>query len=213
MFMLLIAAMLGLGAAAASSALAVEFHSDSSTGNTWITNTTTTSTQHDIDTAGNTMRCPTASFSGTMTGNTAAAIALEATYSGCTFFGVPVSLSMGNCRYEFKANGEAALTDKPGKDCNTQPITYKVTFLGLSCHVTIGEQNGLKSVTYDGASTAGGKFTITPAINGITYTATGAGCGKTGTQSDGSYTSGTTTLTCYIDTAGVEGASTPCWVA
>jgi len=209
---LLGAAMLVLGAAAASSAFAVEFHSDSSTGNTVITNTTTTGTSHKIDTAGNNVTCTTASFSGTMAGNTASAIALEATYSGCTFFGVSVSLSMGNCRYEFKANGEAAIIDKPGKDCSAQPITYKALFLS-SCHVTIGEQSGLKSVAYDGGTTDKGTITITPAISGITYTATGSLCSKTGMQSDGNYTSGTTSLTCYVDTAGVEGASTPCWVA
>jgi hypothetical protein len=210
---LLVVAAMAMSAMVASAASAVEFHSDSSTGNTWLTNTTTTGTSHKFDAAGNTITCTTASFKSTQAGNTATAIKAEATYGNCTFFGVAVSVNMGKCAYEFKANGEVAVVDRTGVDCNSEKITFKGTFLGASCHVEIGEQVGLKSVTYDGASTAVGTVTVTPAVTNIAYKATGALCSETGELTNGSYTSGTTTMTGYKDEGGVEKESTPIWVS
>jgi len=208
---LLVVAAMAMSAMVASAASAVEFHSDST--NTWLTNTTTTGTSHKFDAAGNNITCTTASFKSTQEAKTTSSIKAEATYANCTFFGVAVTVSMGNCAYEFKANGEVAVVDRTGLNCDSAKITFKGTFLGASCHVEIGEQTGLKTATYDGASTAVGTVTVTPAVTGITYTATGGLCGETGTKTNGNYTSGTTTMTGYVDTAGAEGASTPIWVS
>jgi hypothetical protein len=207
---LALVAMMAMTAVAASSASAVEFHSDSA--NTVITGTQTGN--HVFDAAGSTITCKKASFTGTQEGATAAAVKVEATYGECTFFGVSTTVLMNNCRYEFKANGEVAVIDRVGVDCNTSPITFRASFLGVSCDVKIGEQANLKSVTYGGAKAteANGSITVNPAVTGIAYTAEGSGCSKTGAQTDGNYTSGPTSVKGFVDNAGAEGAQTPIWV-
>jgi hypothetical protein len=200
------ALLIGPGAASA-----VEFHSDSAT--TVYTGTQTGN--HVFDAAGNTVTCKKASFTGTTSSATTVAVKAEATYSECTFFGVSVTVLMNGCQYEFKANGEVAVVDRAGKSCANEPITFKASFLGVSCHVKIGPQTGLNGVVYGGATStqANGSITISPAITGIAYQAVGSGCGETGALTNGNYTSGPTSVKGYVDSGGSEGAQTPIWVA
>ncbi len=119
---LAVIAVLALGAFSASSALAVEFHSDSRTGNTWLTGETNTGagvgTTHVFDAAGSTITCKKATFSGTQAGNTAADVTMAASYSECTVhvggFSLAATVNMGGCAYTFNANGEVGVVNRAG---------------------------------------------------------------------------------------------------
>jgi hypothetical protein len=219
---LAVAAVMALGAFSASSALAIEFHSDSSTGNTWLTGETDTSkgigTTHIFDAAGSTITCQNATFKGTQTGNTAPDVTMEAAYSNCTVhvsgFSLAATVNMNGCRYTFLANGEVAVVNAVGKNCTTEPITYRVSnFLG-ECDVKVGAQANLKSVTYDGNTTvAFGDVVVTPNVTGISGTSTGNLCSTTGAFSNGAYTQGATTVRGFVDKEGKEEGQTAIWVA
>jgi hypothetical protein len=214
-----VVALLGLPAAGMA---AVEFHSDSSSGNTWLTGSSTGN--HVIDTAGSTLTCKKASFVGLQSGNTASAAEFEAAYSECTVaigeFNLAATLSMGSCRYRLTASGFFEIVgtfDVLHGDnlCSTFPITWKVSnFLG-SCTVKIGPTIAAKSsVKYDGATTvANGDVVITPAVSLIAGKAEGNLCPVSGEFTNGNYTSGPITLKGFVYSGGSEGAQTPIWVA
>ena len=203
---LAIAAVLALSAVAAGSASAAAFHSSESP--TIITGTQTGN--HVFDAASDTISCTGATFKGTVTGTEVQSIQTEAAYTGCSFFGVAVSVNMNGCQYEFNANGEVAVINKPSRNCSTEPITFKASFLGVSCTIKVGPQVELKSATYDSTEKeeTNGTVTVTPAVNGIAYTQEGGGCGS---HNEGRYTSGTTLVKGFADSSGTEGAQHAIW--
>lgn len=208
---LALAAMFAMSAFVANAASAANFHSDSAS--TIITGTQTGN--HVFDAAGNSISCKKASFKGTQGTSTASAIRVTASYSECTFFGVPVAVNMNGCEYEFLATGTVNIVSIPGKNCATEPITFRASFFGLSCDVKIGAQSGLEKATYDGTTTVASPpsdIVVTPAVTGIAYTAEGGGCSETGSLKNGNYTTGPTTVQGFVDNAGTEGAQTPIWV-
>jgi hypothetical protein len=213
---LALVAMLALSASVASSAFAIEFHSDSSTGNTWLTGTSTGS--HIFDAAGSTITCKKATFSGTQTGKTVSTVNLTAAYSECTVaigeFNLAATVNMGGCQYSFNANGEVGVVNATGKTCSTEQITYRVSnFLG-ECDVKVGPQTGLKSAKYEGATTvANGTVKVSPSVTLIKGTSTGNLCSTTGEFTNGQYTSGPTTVSGFVDNAGKEEGQTSIWVS
>jgi len=221
---LAVVAVLALGAFSASSALAVEFHSDSRTGNTWLTGETNTTggvgTTHIFDAAGSTITCQVAKFEGTQTGKTAVDVTMSASYSSCTVhvggFSLAATVNMGGCAYTFNANGEVGVVNRAGaaKTCAEENITYRVSnFLG-ECDVKVGPQAGLKSATYDGNTTVtNGDVVVTPAVSGINGTAKGNLCSSEGLFLNGQYTQGATTVKGFVDNGGKEEEQTPIWVS
>lgn len=204
---LAVAAVFAMSAVVASAASAAPlFHAASSP--TILTGTQTGN--HVFDAASDTITCKKASFNGTVEGTAVESIKAEAAYSECSFFGVNVAVNMNACQYEFNANGEVAVVNKTGKSCSTEPISFKASFLGLSCTVKVGPQANLNSATYDGATVeeTNGTVTVTPAVNGISYTQTGSGCGS---HNEGQYTSGSTLVKGFADSSGTEGAQKAIW--
>jgi hypothetical protein len=212
---LALVAVLALSASVASSAFAIEFHSDSLSGNTWLTGVSTGS--HVTDAAGSTITCKKATVSGTQSGKTAASVDLNISYGECTVaigeFNLAATVNMGGCQYSFNANGEVGVVNATGKTCSTEQITYRVSnFLG-ECDVKIGPQTGLKSVKYGGSTTvANGTIGVSVNITNIKGTSTGNLCSTTGEFTNGQYTSGPVTVSGFTDNSGAENAQTPIWV-
>jgi hypothetical protein len=214
---------LALSAMSASSAVAVEFHSDSSSGNTVITGETNSGlgigANHIIEAAGSTLTCSVASLTGTMTGKTAGSLTVSAAYSGChlTVFGftLPTTVNMGSCAFSFSANGEAAIVTRPGapKFCSEENITYRASNFVGECDIRIAPQPSLSSVLYTGSSTTtNGDIKFSTGLTGIVGVATGNLC-TAGVFTNGAYSQGISTVKGFIDNEGKEGAQTPIWVA
>ncbi len=91
------------------------------------------------------------------------------TYSGCTGFGVSISVTPAH--FEFNANGSARLEE-----------TVIVSSESLGCEVLIEPQT-LESLAYTNAS---GKVTATATVTKIHSKGTGGDCG--GKNTEGSYT-------------------------
>lgn len=183
---LAVVAVLAMSAVAASAASAAEFHSESE--NTTFTGTSEAASV--FDAAGATISCPSATFSGTATANTTSSLTVNANYNPggtkCTFLFFNVTVNMNGCDYVFHADGSV---DVAGTNC------AGITFEGAGCKVTVTAQSGLKGVTYTNKGTGTTReVTVDPSVTGITYHAEGL-CPKTGTYSDGNYTSGPATIT------------------
>ncbi len=179
---LAVMAMFALTAVAASAAQAVEFHSEIE--NTTVTASTEAGSNSVFDAAGASISCASATFTGTQAAKTSPTLTVTPVYSNCTFLGVlNVPVKTNGCQYTFHAEGGVA--DVTGASCTA------ITFEAAGCKVEVGKQNGLKEVTYTnlGAGTTR-EVTVTPHVTAITYTSSGLGCPKTGTFSDGNYTSG-----------------------
>jgi len=195
-------------------ATAGELHSDSTTLNTFLTGTQTGN--HLLHLAGGTLKCNKVTVAGTIAATTVTAFRLQAGYSECTFFGVAVTVSMGQCQFEVTADGGFAIIDKEEADCGKNPVTFRATVLGtFSCHIEIVKQVGLSGLTYGGASKteAEGAVTTSPNVSEITYRAQGELCGETGTLTNGTYPAGPISLKGYVDQFGLEGPQTPIWIA
>jgi hypothetical protein len=215
---LAICAVMAIGAAAASGAsAAVEFHSDSSTGNTIIEGVQTGN--HVFEAAGNEITCTGAKFKGTQEGNNAPSIIATAEYSGCTvevfgLFKVSAEVKMNGCAYQFNANGTTAVVNNGTKSCSSEPITYFASSLGISADVKVGPQTGLSAIAYEGSTTVtNGTITVKPNVSDIAGTCTGSACSPAGTFTNGKYKSGPTKVSGFVDTGGVKGAQTAIWVS
>ena len=152
--------------------------------------TATQEGNHVLDAAGNTITCKKASFSGTMSSTSQNTINLGGSYSECSFFGVAVAVSMNGCKYQLFASFLDIVCEGEGT-----AITFKATVLGASCEVRIGEQLGVGIVSlFNLGSGTTREITLNFLAGGIKYNSTGSLCGKTGSQSDGSYTTGPTII-------------------
>jgi hypothetical protein len=212
-FLSLIVGMAAVLAVLPATGTAASFHSDSGAGNTHIAGESTGN--HVIDAAGSTITCTGAKFEGTQFGNTASAIELSASYSGCTVtvfgFKISATLDMGSCRYGLNPDGFFHIVGtfdvlKWDNVCSTFPITWKVSNFAGSCTVKIGAESFLWKVGYTGTTTAANS-TIALALNvtGIDGVAEGNLC-TAGAFNNGAYTSGPVVL------KGFNGAQTSIWV-
>jgi hypothetical protein len=175
-------AMLALGALA-SSASAVEFHSELETTRLTAEQDGTQS----FKAAGGTITCTDVRFEGTTTKKTTSEVtflpkvttAANGTgFGGCVFLGVKTTVEMRSCDFLFTSGAE---TGKGGVHvkCTTAGdfITFRVSLLGAECDVKVYAQSLPNSVHYTnlGATT---KREITADVNatGITYDAVGGAC-------------------------------------
>jgi hypothetical protein len=181
---LAVLAMLAMTAVAATAAQAVEFHSE--VDNTILTGKTEAGSSSVLDAAGASISCTSGTFTGTQPTKTAGAVTLTPAYSDCTFLGITnTPIEMHGCQYTLHSLGQFDVTGAP---CNG------ITFEAAGCKVEIKQQSLLEKVTFTNLGTGTTReVTMTPHIPGITYTSSGL-CPKSGTFSDGNYTSGNATV-------------------
>jgi hypothetical protein len=198
MFGLAAMAIFALSAVAVASASADEFHGESAPVNFSGSQTTA----NVFTTNAGTVKCATATFSGTNATTTSSTAELAATYGGCKAFGfLEVPVTMNGCKYKFHLGAATvATTDITG--CNAGK---KIEVDAPGCVVTVGEQTGLGSITLSNAGAGTSRdINASVAVTGITYTVP-AGCILTsaGTFSNGEYTGGAT----------IKGVGQGVWVA
>jgi len=176
-------AMFALTAVAASAASASNFESS----NHATTVTGTQSTQHVFTVDSGTVKCTTATFSGTFTGTSVASVTLKPHYTGCKAFGLNATIDVNNCDYLFTNTGGATVT--ADVQCGTGAGYIAVTAPG--CEVRVGPQNGLGTIGL--TNIAGGDISANINVTEIVYDEIGESCvGGPGTKK-GTYT-GTATL-------------------
>jgi hypothetical protein len=163
-------AVAAFGVVGVSAASAAEFHSEGAT--TTLTGTQTS--QHVFTTTAGTVKCNTATFSGTQSGATTQFVTVTPFYSGCTAFGfINVPIHVNGCTYTFDANnsGQVQIKCPAGK-------VIEITTPG-GCTTTIGSQSGLKSTSYsvEGSGTTR-ELTKHTNISGLHY----GECGTTRTN-------------------------------
>jgi hypothetical protein len=139
-----------------------------------------------LSAGGDALKCSGVSYKGEAA-SLGGSLTVTPTYSGCTFFGVKTTPSMGGCTYTFNAGGSLSIG---GANCAAEPIKFYSTVFGLKCTVTVGPQT-VSSVAYENV---GSGIVASENISGLQYTATGPLCYPSGTQSSGTLT-GASTLT------------------
>jgi hypothetical protein len=115
-----------------------------------------------------------------------------------TFVGQSATINMNGCDITVTSHGTLSLTNRTGKNCATEPITFSVP--SPPCTVTLGSAGGvnqnLESVSFHNLSVGSARvITMEANVTGIHYVAHGSGCPLTGTRTDGTYTTGNSTIT------------------
>jgi hypothetical protein len=154
--------------------------------------TAKTVAKHEFTTAAGTVKCTTATFTGTAAAAESATQELAPTYKECTLAGsVPVTIDVNSCKYVFHAGTAGAAT--VDVRCPSSPIT--VTVPGSTCEITIGGavggvNQGLGGITLDNSGTSTAMDILaTIDVTGIHYIVHGS-CPNVpppGTYTDGSY--------------------------
>ncbi|HEU5106072.1 MAG TPA: hypothetical protein VFU11_09540 [Solirubrobacterales bacterium] len=184
---LLLMLVLAFGVANASTAAAVQFHSEAET--TKITGSQTTTAKY-TSTAGE-ITCEKATYTGTVVGKTVSSVRLAGTVSGChiIIFGSTISatVSQNGCEGIAYANGEGEMVCPEGKN---------VVVTASGCTITIPPQKNM-----------GAKYTnvenhisVSGSASGISYSHSGFTCG-TGSGTNGTISGSSTAK--GTNTAGV----------
>jgi hypothetical protein len=192
-------AVLAMSALLASAASAGDFHSE-------VAHTTLTGSQIGEDvfnvTAG-TVKCKEVTYSGTQSSATTTTVTVKPTYSECTAFTfVGATIDTNGCEYEFSGDN----TKVNIVNCGSTPLTVT----GFNCWVTVGNQNGLESVTYTNEGAGSSRdVRVSVGISNVLYTQhttkTFPGCSNS-TMNNGSYI-GAATLRGF----NTEGAQVGVW--
>ena len=116
-----------------------------------------------------TVRCSTATTSGTITSTASTDQHAHVTYSGCTAFAGFVPVHNITATYTFTANGKVHIVGN---------ITITITApFGATCTVTVPGGQEVGTVTY---TNKGSNLVVTPNVTGITYKTSGGFCGAEG---------------------------------
>jgi hypothetical protein len=192
-------AVFAMAAISATTASAEEFHAGEAPGTVKGVNVG----EEVFTTEAGTVTCKIAEYNGSFSTTTVKTQKVHPTYKECTAFGfieTPIDVPT-SCNYEFTEP-----VSKVGK-VNIVGCTEPITVTASNCWVTIGNQNGLSSVTYTtGESKPVHDLLLHISITGITYTQHSKlfpGC-KSGTFTNGKYT-GTNTVRAY----NAEGVQVP----
>jgi hypothetical protein len=155
---LALVAMLALGAMA-SVASAAKFHSEASS--TTLTGEQPAEFNDKFKTDAGNVECKTATYTGTVSGETTSTASATPSYSGCTAaFGASVTIDVNGCSYEFHTNNNTADVVCPeGK-------VIEVTAPG--CVVTVGAQTGLNGVSFS-SNEAKSNVTVTVKSTNVKY--------------------------------------------
>jgi hypothetical protein len=153
------------------------------------------SSNHEFSTSGGTVKCTTATFTGTLTAPASTTQTVVPTYSGCKGpFGETAHVAMNSCEYLFHLQTEASEGKYTGTFdllCPTSegPTVTTTTTGGVAkCVVDLEpDQEGLSTANFRGAK---GAMEFEPGVASLAYTATGGffncGVGPT-TQTNGGY--------------------------
>jgi hypothetical protein len=184
-------AVLAFGALSATAAsAATSFHSEQA--HTIIDGTQPVAEDDVFTVKAGTVKCTSATYSGTTEAATTTTVKVTPAYSGCTAFGfvsTPVDVPAG-CTYTFNAtNDDLAIA------CTGSPITVTA----FNCHVKVGTQTATSGISYSTAGSGTARdVTVKANITGLKYTQESKsfpGC-TNGTFEDGKYVgSGTVTGT------------------
>jgi hypothetical protein len=193
-------ALIAIGAAGASTSLAVEVHSGSGSGTTYFTGTQVTENVFGIDDG--TIKCTTTSFKGEYSGTTASGLKIIPTYTGCKALGQSATVHMNGCYWETKevAGSSHSYTEQEYLRCS--PTTNKITItVSASCHLFYGEQGPVGSTDVTVKTVLGLPITTRRklTVGSLHYSGNGGVC-TTGTRSGGTYT-GEIELKGYSDSA------------
>jgi len=188
-FTVVMAAVLSVSASTAS---AKEFKSEKSPA-------TLTGAQEGTDVFGvqfGNISCTTIKYAGTQATSPATSVTIAPTYSGCVFTGLGMKITTNGCQYKFTITGESG-----GKPTGTidivgceagKKITVVAPAVGTTkCTVEVGEQTGVNGITYTAVG-AGATSEITIDLNAtnISYTqkaGTGVGACSATSASTGTY--------------------------
>lgn len=188
-----LAAMLAMGAVAASGASAQDLFTSNEAAALEGTQTNT----HVFEADTRAIECTEATFTGSG-GTEETSLIMEATYDGCEFAGVNVDVDMGNCAYEFHASGTVDVINNGGEHTCTHsessgpeegkdPISFTASFFGSECTVEVGAQTGLESVSYSPENEGTEEISAEAKVNGIEYRSHGSLCNHERTAADGVY--------------------------
>lgn len=170
--------------AGASSASANWFKSQTESTN-W--NGSRAGKNHSLNLGGEVFSCEKVSFSGGPTSKSVAAVTTTPELGNCTWInGFVVGWATNGCKFRFNAGPGSELKGSVDIVGCEKPMTFSI----VGCTVTIGNQNGLGTVTYKNVAGSPSTVTAVANLNSITYTRTsggGCGSGSPGTFSDGTY--------------------------
>jgi len=131
--------------------------------------------------------CTNTSFSGTMTGVSAAQVTVAPQLGGCSWQqGLSFSWALNGCKYRLRPglgepNSTLGWVDIVGCE---KPMS--VNYLG--CELKIGNQNGLGTVQYKNQSGEKEYVRVIAQLSGIEFTRSGGCSGPPGTFTSGTYT-------------------------
>jgi len=189
-------AVLAFGALSATAASAASFHSEVE--HTIIDGAQPVAEDDVFTVNAGTVKCTSATYTGTQSTATNETVTVTPSYSGCTAFGfVNAPIDVNGCTYTFNAaNDDLIITCPEGKT---------ITVTAFNCHVDVGSQTIGTGISYhNGGSGKTRDVTATANLSGLTYTQTSKtfpGC-TNGTFTNGTYKgSGTVTGT---NTAGEQ---------
>jgi hypothetical protein len=156
------------------------------------------------------VKCGEATYSGTLAVATTTTASSEAAYGECVAFGFAnTPITMNGCTYRFHV--EAVVSGKnEGSVDIVCPSNKVIEVEAFNCTVTIGSQNGLKSVTFtnEGSGTAR-DIKIDVNLTGIKYTQHGKGFFPC---TSGSFTNGTYTGVATVSGEDEFGEPVGIWV-
>jgi hypothetical protein len=194
-------AIMAMNVAASSAAQASELHAEGGP-SVNITGQQTTQQKIQIFPSLN-IQCTTASFEGTVQGDTqsqttAQEFTLTPTYTGCTLGGLNAIIDMNGCKYTVTGNGQPALTALVDISGCTSGKTIEITAPG--CTITVPEQPGLSHVTFTNIPGPPKDLEVQFTIASIKYEVHGFTCGTPETQlrQDGQYV-GKATFRAFVD--------------
>jgi hypothetical protein len=154
-------------ASATASAVGPEFHSGATSGTVKGTNVG----EETFTVTAGTVKCSSATYTGTYSASTVTSQIVTPAYSGCVAFGfVNTPIDVNGCQFRFNQPTEPS----KGDYVSTVDIincTKPMEVTAANCTVTIGNQAGLSGVTWDNVTTATpSHLTATTNISGIKYT-------------------------------------------
>lgn len=129
---------------------------------TWGPNFTITNGSDYFDAFGSTIKCTSISFDGEIP-QFAPALILSPTYSNCTGFGLPTTVTTPNDAYSFTADGTVHINEKIAIH-----VYSSAAHTTTICHVTIPAQTPSGKVNY--TNNEDGSLTISGSISGMTMT-------------------------------------------
>lgn len=186
-FGLAFAAVLAMGALSAPAAQAASFHSE--TAHTILSGSQPMANFDVYTVKAGTIKCTSATYSGTASSATTETITVTPSFSGCTAFGfVSTPIDVNGCTYTFNAGNDDLVID-----CFA---AQGITVTAFNCHVRFVPQTVSSGIGYGNAGSGSNRdITITSNLSGLKYTQESKsfpGC-TNGSFTDGLF-SGSTTL-------------------